>query len=99
MLENLFIFRKIYDDGRKVSVKVHVAQWKDLQQRLPSLTNFLGTKNFESQTISGEEKEGVEIRKNLFGAQMESESCGAKLVSSEDVEEKIPTIKKNFLSY
>lgn len=53
---------KIYDDGRKVTVRVHVAIWDDLRERVLSLTNGLKSGSLlELQTMLGLATEAAQL--------------------------------------
>lgn len=44
---------KVYDEGLKVRVEAHVAEWNNLRERLASLTSDVESKALEFQVLSG----------------------------------------------
>lgn len=55
--------RRVYDEGRRVTVDAHVAEWSVPRERVASSANDSESKSFESQTISGLVTEAARLRK------------------------------------
>lgn len=51
--ETLLKLRNFYEDGRKLTMETHVAEWSNLRERVASLTNDFESENLELQTILG----------------------------------------------
>lgn len=86
--------RKVYDDGRSVTVEAHVFKRSDLLDRVTTLTSDLNNKILGFQTMSGLVTDDAQLRQISADVRNHIERRGSKLSLLKEVENEIDVKKK-----